>query len=96
MLATSPDAAIRNGAEAVTLARRAFRLTRGREPAVFGTLAAAYAEAGRFAEAVDAAERAIALASARGNTTLVDTLRARIKLYRAGSPYHEAPRPHQQ
>jgi tetratricopeptide (TPR) repeat protein len=89
VLAISPSGAIRNGAEAIDLALRAVRLTDGREPAILGTLAAAYAEAGRFSEAVETAERAVSLAVARGDTALADTLRARIKLYQAGSPYRE-------
>jgi tetratricopeptide (TPR) repeat protein len=91
VLATCPAGAIRNGAEAIDLALRAVRLTDGREPAILNTLAAAYAEAGRFSEAVKTAERAVSLASARGdgNTALADTLRARIKLYQAGFPYRE-------
>ncbi len=89
MLATNPNASIRNGTEAVELAQRAVRLSDKREPAIFGTLAAAYAEAGRFSEAVPTAERARALASSQNNTSLADALRARIKLYQAGSPYRD-------
>ena len=55
VLATNPNASIRNGAEAIELAQRAVQLSDGREPAVLGTLAAAYAEAGRFPEAVQTA-----------------------------------------
>jgi tetratricopeptide (TPR) repeat protein len=90
VLATYPEASIRNGADAVVLAERAVQLSEGQEPAILGTLAAAYAETGRFSRAIQAAERAIAIASARGDTALADVLRARIKLYQAGSPYHEA------
>ncbi|MBI4877880.1 MAG: tetratricopeptide repeat protein [Acidobacteria bacterium] len=61
VLATSPEAALRNGVEAVKLAQRAERLTGGRDAAVLDTLAAAYAETGRFWEAVQAARRAAAL-----------------------------------
>ena len=68
MLATNPNASVRNGAEAVELAQRAVELSGGREPAILDTLAAAYAEAGRFPEAVKTAQRAAALASARGDT----------------------------
>ena len=72
LLATSPEASLRDGARAVELAQRAVRLTGGREPDALDTLAAAYAEAGRFAEAVETAEQpapwppstAIALAEA--------------------------------
>ncbi len=56
MLATNPNASIRNGPEAVELAQRAVQLSDGREPIVLGTLAAAYAEAGRFPEAVQTAQ----------------------------------------
>ncbi len=52
MLATNPNASIRSGSEAVELAQRAVRLSNAREPAILGTLAAAYAEAGRFPEAL--------------------------------------------
>ena len=51
-LATCPKASLRNGAEAVRLARRAEQLTGGKQPATLDTLAAAYAEAGQFPEAV--------------------------------------------
>jgi protein O-mannosyl-transferase len=89
ILATYPDAKIRNGEEAVMLARWMDHVSGGSEPAFLGTLAAAYAEAGQFPEAIDAAERAIAAASSRNDTALVDSLRARLKLYRANTPYHE-------
>ncbi len=56
-LATNPNASIRNGAEATELAQRAVQLSDGREAAVLGTLAAAYAEAGRFSEAVQTGAR---------------------------------------
>jgi protein O-mannosyl-transferase len=97
-LATCPDASIRNGAEAVELAQRAAKLSGGREPAILDTLAAAYAESGRFPEAVETAQRALDLARGQNNKALVDAIRARMKLYRAGSPYREtrqstAPRP---
>ena len=89
ILATDPNASVRNGAEAVELAQRAVQLCGGREPAIVSTLAAAYAEAGRFAEAVQAARQALKLASSQGNAALAHALRARIKLYETGSPYRD-------
>ena len=89
MLATNPNASFRNGAEAVELAQRALQLSGGNEPARLGTLAAAYAEAGRFPEAVQAAQRALALAASQANSTLASTISARIGLYRAGLPYRD-------
>ncbi len=51
--ATHPDPELRNGAEAVRLAERACALWKDRDPNLLDTLAAAYAEAGRFPEAVE-------------------------------------------
>ena len=59
LLATCPDAGVRNGAEAVRYAERAYRLPPVKGLCVPGTLAAAYAEAGRFKEAVATAEKAV-------------------------------------
>ena len=91
LLATNPNASIRNGAEAVELARRAIRLSSGREPAILDTLAAAYAEAGRFAEATQTAQQAIELAAAEGKRSLADKIRGRLDLYQAHKPYYVCP-----
>ncbi len=89
VLATCPQASLRNGNQAVELAQRANQLTGGGNPAVLGTLAAAYAEAGRFPEAVETAQRALQLAGTQSNTvTLADTIRSQIKLYQTGHPFH--------
>ncbi len=93
VLATNPEASVRNGPRAVELAQRAADLDGGRHAIVLDTLAAAYAEAGRFNEAVQAAQQALALASAQKNAAQADAIRARIKLYQAGSPYRELPPP---
>jgi tetratricopeptide (TPR) repeat protein len=91
MLATNPNASVRNGAEAVELAQRASRLSGGSEPDILATLAAAYAEAGRFPDAVRTAEDAIRAAVAAGNRTLAEQLRSRVKLYRNGTPSRQPP-----
>ena len=58
-----------------------------------GTLAAAYAEAGRFPEAVATAEMACGLATQAGDQALLARNQQLLDLYRAGKPYHEpAPR----
>jgi Flp pilus assembly protein TadD len=90
VLATCPNPEVRNGARAVELAQKAERLSGGNSSAIVGTLAAAYAEAGRFGEAVRTAERALDLATAQTNTAQADMIRANIALFRAGSPFHEA------
>ena len=70
LLAACPDAAFRNGPEAVRLATRACELTSYAKPLLIGTLAAAQAEAGDFPAAIATAERAAdprhRLASGRG------------------------------
>jgi protein O-mannosyl-transferase len=90
ILAVNPDATVRNGSEAVTLAERACKLTDYKEPLLVGTLAAAYAEAGRFSEAVTSAEKARALALAAGQPAIAQKNQELLALYRAGRPYHEA------
>ncbi len=57
LLATNPNASIRNGPQAVEFAERAAQLSDRRDPTILDTLAAAYAEAGRFPEAVETAPR---------------------------------------
>jgi type IV pilus biogenesis/stability protein PilW len=89
VLAASPDDETRDGAEAVRLAERVCELTHDGEPSFLGTLAAAYAEAGRFPEAVATAEKAEQLATAAGLKKLAGENRQRLELYRAGKPYHE-------
>ena len=91
LLATSPEASLRNGPKALALARQLDRLSGGNNPARLDTLAAAYAENGQFPEAVDAAQRALALARSQNNPALENTLRQHIKLLQAGSPLRSAP-----
>jgi 4-amino-4-deoxy-L-arabinose transferase-like glycosyltransferase len=89
LLATCPDDRIRNGAEAVQLAERACRLTRYRQIIIVGTLAAAYAEAGRFAEAVSTAQKACDLAAGLGAQDLLKKNQELLELYRRRQPYRE-------
>ena len=89
VLATNKDPKIRNGAEAVQFGERACDLTHYKVTVYVGTLAAAYAEAGRFDDAIRTAETAIALASAAGQTNLLEKNRQLLELYRAGRPYRE-------
>jgi tetratricopeptide (TPR) repeat protein len=88
-LATSSEPSLRNGPEAVALSQQAVQLGGGNDADLLATLAAAYAEAGRFSEAIETAQRAISLAAARGNTVAVNAFRDQLNHYRAGSPYHE-------
>lgn len=92
-LATDPKASNRDGAKALEFARFLERITATNNPAVIGTLASAYGEAGRFPEAVAAAERALRLATAQSDSSLATNLQAQLSLYRIGRPFHEVHRP---
>jgi protein O-mannosyl-transferase len=88
--ATNPDGEYRDGKKAVLLARRAADLTPNR-PDTLDTLAAAYAEAGRFAEAGQTARRAVDLARQQRKRALIVEIEAKLRLYEAGAPFRDAP-----
>jgi len=88
VLAVAPQALLRNGRQAVELALQANQLAGGENPIILRTLAAAYAEAGQFPEAVETAQRALQLAETQSNTALANAIRSQMKFYQAGSPFH--------
>lgn len=88
-LATQSDAKLRNGSKAVELANHAAELTHRSAPGILDTLAAAYAEAGRYDEAVATMRDAIQRAQALNAINLVSELQGRLKLYEAKQPYRE-------
>jgi tetratricopeptide (TPR) repeat protein len=100
ILATSPLPELRDGAQAVKLAARACELDHNQQPLLLGTLAAADAEAGRFDEAVAAAQQAHDLALTLAGRArdpaeekIAKDLAARnlelLEIYRSRQPYHE-------
>jgi len=91
LLATCADDKVRNGAEAVRCAERASRLPAPDGMCVMGTLAAAYAEAGRFKDAVATAEKAVEKENAAGQARFAAINAQLLALYRAGRPCHEPP-----
>jgi tetratricopeptide (TPR) repeat protein len=93
LLATSSDPALRNGKEAIELATRACALTRNQDPGVQLVLSEAYAEAGRFGDAVFVAERVLRNAAAQGQQRLIDSARSHLELYRRGNPFRQLRRP---
>jgi protein O-mannosyl-transferase len=86
VLATSTDTSIRDGAKAVELAQQAVSLSGGREPLFFRTLAAAYAETGRFSDAIAVIQQGVAIARLQGKTGLANLLEEDILLYRGQLP----------
>ncbi len=86
-LATAPDPAVRDATEARVLASEACRLTRFADPRPLDALAAALAAAGDYAQAVEAAERAVVMARQAGHERLAASLAQRLAVYRAGKPF---------
>ena len=89
VLATSSDASIHDGAKAIGLAEAAVALSGGREPRFLRTLAAAYAESGRFSEALAVAQQAAAIATMQGKTDVANRLEKDLVLYRGRLPLRE-------
>jgi len=91
ILATAPDEKVRNGLAAVRLAERACELTQHKEARMLSALAAAQAEAGRFAEAATTAQQAIQRAQATGEVGFARVNGQLLRLYQQGRPYHAPP-----
>jgi tetratricopeptide (TPR) repeat protein len=87
LLATSPEDDVRDGARAIVVGERAVRLTARQDPVSLDTLAAAYAEVGRFGEAVATVREALDLTARRGaaDRELAD----RLSLYLEGRAFRE-------
>lgn len=86
--ATAPDADVRQGQRAYEAATRACELSEWQEPEFLDTLAAAYAELGKFDEAANWQQRA---ADAVTDPRQADEFAARAERYRAGLPLRTPP-----
>jgi tetratricopeptide (TPR) repeat protein len=89
LLATCPQASLRDGRKAVELAQRANELSGGKNPIYLHTLAAALAESGRFGDAIQNVQKAIDLAQAAGQKPVVALLNDDLAHYQAGRPLHD-------
>lgn len=89
ILATCPDDALRDGAEAVRLAEMACDATKRQDASLLDTLAAAYAEQGRFDDAVAVADQALQLAEKGDDRQLTAGVRRRRRLYAAQQPFRD-------
>jgi spermidine synthase len=84
--ATHNQTKFRNPEEAVDNALRACELTKYKNPGVLDTLAAAYAAAGRFSDAVATAEKALELTPS-SKKEVAARIQDRLRLYKIGQPY---------
>ena len=91
LLATSDRPDLGTPQEAVSLAQRAGELAGGENPVLLDTLAASYAAAERWKEAVETAQRGLGLAQATRQEGLARELSERLALYRDRKPYRLAP-----
>jgi tetratricopeptide (TPR) repeat protein len=89
LIATRPGIKGCEAREAVNLAVGGCKLQNNRNPAYLGTLAAAYASAGRFNEAVSTAKKAMELADAANQPQVRDMIRYHLSFYAQGKPYVE-------
>ena len=85
LLATCPEDEIRDGPRAVQLAEAACKATGYKDPVFTSTLAAAYAEAGKWSEAVATATNALDLVEP-GNTFMTQEIRQHLERYRRRKP----------
>jgi tetratricopeptide (TPR) repeat protein len=91
VLATAADESTRDGARAVQLAEDVARRAGHPNAIVLRTLAAAYAEIGRFDDAIQTAEAALKVAKATGNDGLASDLERNIAAYRVNQPIRGSP-----
>jgi tetratricopeptide (TPR) repeat protein len=91
LLATCPDQSLRDGAGAVELMKQVRTLAGNELPQFLDTLAAAYAETGRFDRAVETAKQALNLPATQDDKPLAEAIQSRLKLYEAHLPYRETP-----
>ena len=89
VLATASDSSIRDGARAVGFAQEAVQLSGGREPRFLRTLAAAYAESGRFSEAIAVSQQAAVIATMQGKPDMAKRLEKDLVLFRGNLPLRE-------
>lgn len=97
LISTSADSSVHDPAKAVSIAERVEGEMRGQSVRSLDVLAAAYADAGRFKDAVAVAERAESLAAGRRGPDadgkpdkLLPEIRARLEQYRSGKPWRSA------
>ncbi len=87
-LSTSPEASLRDGMRALDLAKKADQLAGGKNPIFIRTMAAAYAEGGRFNDAIATAQCALQLARTHQNIALARNLDKDLAFYRNNLPLH--------
>jgi hypothetical protein len=91
ILSCDPDPGLRDGKQAVQLAERACELTKREQPSMLTTLAAAYAETGRFTDAISSAQAARALALSTGQKETAAEIQTMLDRLNSGQPLRDTP-----
>ncbi len=91
ILATYDRAGVRDAAQAIRLAEQNCQATRYQDPLFLDTLSAAYAEAGRFPDALRSARRGLEIALSQGLQDLAQDLQSRLRAYQIGLPIRQLP-----
>jgi len=93
LLATSPDDSLRNGKEALALARQAHEIDQGQHVNITDALACALAENGEFSQAIALEDQAVKNAEAVKATDLANSLRSHLALFQNRLPYRDISQP---
>jgi len=93
LLATAPDPAVRSGDEAVRLAQRVIQMSGRHDALMLEVLAAAYAEAGKFDQAVSAARKAVGLLQEKGDAKGTQRVERQLDHYLRGEPFRDVHHP---
>lgn len=88
-LATCPVDELRDGPAAVSAAQGAIELAEESMPALLDTLAAAYAESGKFDQAIKTLESAITMLEQTAPPEAVSEYRRKLELYRSNHPIRD-------
>jgi tetratricopeptide (TPR) repeat protein len=89
VLATCPEATVRDGPRALELSQRAQRLAGGENVSVLPALAASYAEDGQLAQAIAVAEQGARAAAAQTNSAFTSLFRMQLDAFRSGVPFRD-------
>jgi len=90
ILSTYEDEEYRNGGKAVNLSEKLCKITGNGQPLTLDALAAAYAETGRFDDAVLTAKKGLELSLLSGPEELVLGLKKRLQLYQMKRAYRQS------
>ena len=90
LLATHRESKYYNPEEAIRLAEKTCKLVKSPDAVLLDTLAAAYAAAGRFPQAINTAEAALRLAESSNQQKKAEEIKNRLSLYKESKPYIES------